>query len=248
MRKMSNKITGEILLPCPELFEWTIGSYLDILKNKKIGEITTHLKFPVILVDLEVEAAIQNGCEYVKDHNMGTSVTGDYWYTGFIKNGMPHGPGIKLMSNGSVQDGNYEGMFANGLCLYIFPKGADDTDVGRYEGEFLEGKRHGFGVDILPNGTRYVGQFRDNKREGQGTQTTDYDTSHSGAWKGGLKHGPGVYHRLGEILRGSWVDDLMEGEFMVTPKEGDDERQVYKNNKIIGYYNADGSYVEIDIE
>lgn len=120
MRKMSNKLTGEILLPGPELFEWTIGSYLDILKNKKIGEITTHLKFPVILVDLEVEAAIQNGCEYVEDRDLEI-----FKYTGFMKGGMPHGPGIKFMDNGSVQDGNYENMLAKGLCLYIFPKQAD---------------------------------------------------------------------------------------------------------------------------
>ena len=45
----------------------------------------------------------------------------------------------------------------------------------QYKGEFLDGKRHGFGVmSVLHpnfNGDKYVGEFKDGKYNGQGTYT-----------------------------------------------------------------------------
>lgn len=50
LHRLADKRTGEILFPSLELLEWKVGSYRDIFKNKRIGEMTCKLKFPIILV------------------------------------------------------------------------------------------------------------------------------------------------------------------------------------------------------
>jgi hypothetical protein len=39
----------------------------------------------------------------------------------------------------------------------------------RYEGQWLNGRRHGYGVWTRPDGTMYVGEWENDKPQGQGT-------------------------------------------------------------------------------
>ena len=74
----------------------------------------------------------------------------------------------------------------------------EDTGIGgsQYKGEFLNGKRHGFGVvNVLHpdfKGDKYVGEFKD-----------------------GTFHGQGTYFRAdGRIGLGEWVEDKPSGRFI----------------------------------
>ena len=49
-------------------------------------------------------------------------------------------------------------------------------DMGRYEGEFINGCRHGFGEMKWASGDRYVGNWSHDKQYGEGTYyfSSDY--------------------------------------------------------------------------
>ena len=40
--------------------------------------------------------------------------------------------------------------------------------ISSYRGDFLDGKKHGKGVKVMPNGDRYTGDFLDDYRDGRG--------------------------------------------------------------------------------
>jgi hypothetical protein len=43
------------------------------------------------------------------------------------------------------------------------------NEVGdRYEGDFLEGKKHGFGSEMFCNGDLYIGSYQNGKPQGEG--------------------------------------------------------------------------------
>ena len=42
---------------------------------------------------------------------------------------------------------------------------------GRYEGDFIDGKKHGRGIYTVPNGNRFEGDYLDDKRHGPGIMT-----------------------------------------------------------------------------
>ena len=62
-----------------------------------------------------------------------------------------------------------------------------------YVGETLDGKRHGQGTMIWPDGVKYVGEFKENKKHGQGTQTWTNGDKYKREWKDDEMHGHGTY-------------------------------------------------------
>ena len=71
--------------------------------------------------------------------------------------------------------------------------------------------RHGYGIMILPNGTRYEGQWRFDKQHGHGSYTSpkhDYE----GEFVNGKRHGPGVIrYKNGDIYEGPFENDKKQG-------------------------------------
>ena len=51
--------------------------------------------------------------------------------------------------------------------------------------------RHGWGVEIWPNGNRYEGDYDKDRMHGKGKMVTGAGT-YEGAYKDGFKHGTGV--------------------------------------------------------
>jgi hypothetical protein len=66
------------------------------------------------------------------------------------------------------------------------------SDGGKYEGEFKDGKRHGQGTGTYLNGEKYVGEFKEGKRHGQGTYTYSDGSKYEGEFKDGEIHGQGI--------------------------------------------------------
>ena len=83
-----------------------------------------------------------------------------------------------------------------------------------YIGDLKDGKRHGNGKYIYPNGDTYEGEWNCSIREGEGTFTYK-DDSHTyvGNFLANVFHGWGTLHIIGgEKYEGEWSNGKMEGE------------------------------------
>lgn len=66
-------------------------------------------------------------------------------------------------------DGLYEGCQPHGQGVFIFTQ---SSTTYRYEGEFVQGKRHGKGTIFYANGDTFVGTWEGGMRQGKGITTT----------------------------------------------------------------------------
>lgn len=87
----------------------------------------------------------------------------------------------------------------------------DDAPVekARYEGNYKDGLKDGYGKMVYPNGDIYEGNWVENKMEGEGTYTyLKTGDIYSGAWKADKRHGQGTYEFGGDksVLTGEWVE------------------------------------------
>ena len=84
-----------------------------------------------------------------------------------------------------------------GIFVWMTAVSEDDDarkERARYEGEYVNGKRHGNGRMVFPNGDIYHGQWTENQMHGEGTYV--YKASgdiYSGSFENGRKHGEGIY-------------------------------------------------------
>ncbi|HPD83477.1 MAG TPA: hypothetical protein PLK85_06650 [Alphaproteobacteria bacterium] len=118
-------------------------------------------------------------------HNFVTFRSGNT-YSGWMLNGVPHGEGT-----------------------YIW---VDDGTI--YKGDFVDGKRDGYGVMEWPDGEKYEGYWKNEELNGLGTYTWPGGTYYKGYWKNGLRDGRGemVYKPDVTLLMGTWrKDHLISG-------------------------------------
>ncbi|XP_059633809.1 uncharacterized protein LOC132276412 isoform X2 [Cornus florida] len=136
---------------------------------------------------------------------------------------------VQAYSNGDV----YEGEFHRGKCsgsgVYYYYMS------GRYEGDWVDGKYDGYGVETWARGSRYRGQYRlglrhgfgvyrfytgdvyagewsNGQSHGCGVHTCEDGSRYVGEFKWGVKHGLGHYHfRNGDTYAGEYFADKMHG-------------------------------------
>ncbi|KAH9321041.1 hypothetical protein KI387_015680, partial [Taxus chinensis] len=136
---------------------------------------------------------------------------------------------VRVYTNGDV----YEGEFYQGRCsgsgVYYYYMS------GRYEGDWVDGKYDGYGVETWARGSRYRGQYRQGFRQGfgvyrfytgdvyagewsngqshgYGVHTCEDGSRYVGEFKCGVKHGLGYYHfRNGDTYAGEYFADRMHG-------------------------------------
>ena len=90
-------------------------------------------------------------------------------------------------------------------CYGIY-KWSNPSD--RYEGEYLNGNRHGFGTYIYANGNKYSGEYKNDRPNGKGTITFSSGEKYIGEVKNGKRHGSGTYFFTdGERLTGTWNEN-----------------------------------------
>ena len=81
-----------------------------------------------------------------------------------------------------------------------------------YEGEFLNGQRHGEGVYHYPSGAYYEGQFVNGKRQGNGTFYYANKDRYTGGFYDDFCDGRGIYYFSdGEIKTGRWEKGVFKG-------------------------------------
>lgn len=79
-----------------------------------------------------------------------------------------------------------------------------------YQGEFVDGKRHGWGILHLKDKRVYEGTFRYGKFNGWGKMSYADQSCYVGQWKSGLRSGIGtIIGANGEIECGIWKNDTL---------------------------------------
>ncbi|KAL7238438.1 hypothetical protein ACSBR2_004523 [Camellia fascicularis] len=136
---------------------------------------------------------------------------------------------VQAYSNGDV----YEGEFHKGKCsgsgvYYYYMSGRYEGDWidgkydgygvetwargSRYRGQYRQGLRHGFGVYRFYTGDVYAGEWSNGQSHGCGVHTCEDGSRYVGEFKWGVKHGLGRYHfRNGDVYAGEYFADKMHG-------------------------------------
>ncbi|KAK4410911.1 hypothetical protein Sango_0164100 [Sesamum angolense] len=136
---------------------------------------------------------------------------------------------VQAYSNGDV----YEGEFHKGKCsgsgvYYYYMSGRYEGDWvdgkydgygvetwargSRYRGQYRQGLRHGFGVYRFYTGDVYAGEWSSGQSHGCGIHTCEDGSKYVGEFKWGVKHGLGHYHfRNGDRYAGEYFADKMHG-------------------------------------
>jgi hypothetical protein len=154
------------------------------------------------------------------------SLTGTY--LGEWEGDKRSGRGVQIFRSGEKYDGEWADGKRTGVgimyrCIVpgVFEKtyeggwlegrwegsGVVEDAVGRYEGEFSGGVRHGRGVQrYAADGSKYDGEWARGVRQGAGRLTMANGDVYSGAWAGGLKEGPGqlVFAARRQVYTGEW--------------------------------------------
>jgi len=127
-------------------------------------------------------------------------------YFGILNDkGEPHGYGVKIYSDETV----YFGDWVNGQYQttgtrkgnLIKPTGAT------YEGQWLQGLKHGLGVQTYPDGGKYEGEFAKGFEHGQGKKNYPDGSCFEGRFRFGRKDGPGTLtDAQGNAEKGNFLD------------------------------------------
>ncbi|CAH2069052.1 unnamed protein product [Thlaspi arvense] len=136
---------------------------------------------------------------------------------------------VQVYSNGDVYEGEYHKGKCSGSGVYYYYMS------GRYEGDWVDGKYDGYGVETWARGSRFRGQYRQGLRHGYGVyrfytgdmfsgewtsgqshgcgvHTCEDGSRYVGEFKWGVKHGLGHYHfRNGDVYAGEYFADKMHG-------------------------------------
>lgn len=161
-------------------------------------------------------------------------------YDGEWLNGKRHGKGTLKFADGGGYIGEFDENFFHGFGMLTVAKSQHPLTKKwipgeRYEGEFVQGRKHGKGIAKTRDGDCYDGFFVDGYYHGKGTcayangDVYDGDWVH-GKWQGhaelrfrdGSKYvgefQQGVYHGFGRFLHGSggklgsYVGDYVQGK------------------------------------
>jgi hypothetical protein len=108
----------------------------------------------------------------------------------------------------------------------------------QYDGEWLDGLKHGIGKAILP-GSLYEGSWEAGKRSGKGSLTYFNGVRYVGEWKADLQHGPGVLSASDTeiIYTGNWLAGSPHGSGTMTYFPSND---VYQGNFYSGRCTGQG--------
>lgn len=113
-------------------------------------------------------------------------------YYGGVRDGVPHGLGIKVWHDGTTYVGTWEHGLMHSVdspATYIRPDGS------RYTGTFLNGVRHGDGTITYADGSEYSGNFASGFPHGNGTLIYANGDVFAGRFRFGRRDGVGVLTR-----------------------------------------------------
>ena len=95
---------------------------------------------------------------------------------------------------------------------------------------------NGYGVGVLPDGTKYEGYWENDKMHGYGLQTYQDGSIYKGNWNGGKRNGYGVeVLKNGEKYEGYWKNDKMHGDCTIVFEDDSSISGKFNNGLLQGY-------------
>ncbi|MBQ3081449.1 MAG: hypothetical protein IJC49_03250 [Clostridia bacterium] len=104
-------------------------------------------------------------------------------YAGEFVAGVRHGQGVMHWANGDVYEGSFANNTMDGYGKYTWAGG------NTYEGYYQKDARHGEGILVIRSGesmSRYEGEWINDKKQGNGVQEYDNGDRYSGKFIAGL--------------------------------------------------------------
>ncbi|KAM4561620.1 alsin-like isoform 1-T2 [Fundulus diaphanus] len=164
----------------------------------------------------------------------------DAQYAGGWLAGRVHGRGTMKWPDGRLYKGNFKNGLEDGYGECVIPNKAQDKP-DTYQGQWREGRIHGFGKYKYGSGEVYEGCFCDGQRHGYGMLSSGKlaRTTSSvsiGHWVQDKKTGYGVHDDImrGEKYMGFWLDDQRHGSGVVVTQYGVYFEGSFKENKMSG--------------
>ncbi len=109
------------------------------------------------------------------------------------------------------------------------------SDGSSYEGQFLDGLRHGHGLYTYTNGNRYEGAFENDKRHGQGIYHYEDNERYEGESVEGKREGIGIYHYSdGSRYEGEFSNYKKNGAGVSYEANGERYEGEYRHGKRTG--------------
>ena len=98
--------------------------------------------------------------QWKEDHEEGKGsakyVRANEKYVGAFKEGLPHGYGKRLFSDGSTYEGEFENDVRSGRGVFT-----NKEDGSKYHGEWENDKKCGYGAYQFKDGTVFRGEWKD---------------------------------------------------------------------------------------
>jgi len=156
-------------------------------------------------------------------------------YTGGILNGLEHGKGKLVWSDGAVYEGDWAGGNEHGKGKSTF------ADGSCYEGDWANGLRHGKGKFTFANGEVNEGDFVEGLPNGKIKMTAVSGESYEGDIVDGKRHGKGKWIlENGNFYEGEFADDKPTiGRGKATHSDG----SVYEGGIVNGVAHGKGKLI-----
>ncbi|XP_028553432.1 phosphatidylinositol 4-phosphate 5-kinase 6 isoform X1 [Dendrobium catenatum] len=165
--------------------------------------------------------------------------SGDF-YTGQWSDGVPHGLGKYLWTDGCMYEGEWWHGRTMGRGKFSWPSGAT------YEGLFKSGFMDGYGTYTGACGQTYRGSWSLNLKHGQGHISFANGDSYDGEWRAGVQEGRGRYvWKSGSEYVGTWHGGTFHGVGLLTWTSGNQYDGLWEDGAPHGRGNfrwADGSF------
>lgn len=127
--------------------------------------------------------------------------------------------GSTILVAGNYQyEGQYAGDLPNGNGSYYC---LDSTATYMYAGEWLNGKRSGYGDAIFQNGDSYFGEWKDDTYCGVGRYRYSNGDVYDGEWVNNLPNGTGQYFSKTFKYGGEWCEGWIHGFGRIDFDNGD---------------------------
>eukprot|EP01126_Amoeba_proteus_P062234 TRINITY_DN842_c0_g3_i3.p1 TRINITY_DN842_c0_g3~~TRINITY_DN842_c0_g3_i3.p1 ORF type:complete len:277 (-),score=56.41 TRINITY_DN842_c0_g3_i3:86-916(-) len=111
-----------------------------------------------------------------------------------------------------------------------------------YEGEWLDGKKHGYGI-YYNRGSRYEGEWMGDTNHGKGKYVWENGDTYEGDWVNNEQTGKGkLTWASGNVYEGYWLNSKKEGPGVHSWNNGDVHTGEYKKNRKHGR----GEYVWVN--
>lgn len=166
-------------------------------------------------------------------------------YIGEWKNGKPDGKGTATFPSGEKYVGDLKDGKSHGRGVFTEPNIKSRWINGnppaiKYDGEWINDKRHGRGTGIWADGSRWEGQWKNDAAQGEGTLFHSNGSKYVGEVinfnNTVVIHGKGVAYweggaRAGDMYVGEFLYDEMSGLGTYTYANGRIQEGMFKNNE-----------------